>query len=348
MRIHGIHGLQKDWKKLKKFLPTKKPAKLPHYIGKINELDVYLVSGPWVRGNLSPKFWAGGHDIVYDWIPKNEVWIDGRITPKNWPYILLHELTERDIMDQWGWAYDPSHRVATKTEDYISATHRLYDGMVRNPVGEAVFNMLVKRPLGPLSSVQTDLISYADKAQKVVRSYPEWHLFLNASDGGGILMGCNSQAKIQSDLGLNFFWLGEPVFGSVVFVKENAEGEITPFNAQEIAMVSEMAQNFANNPDPSIKLWVDDLRPSPAGWLWVKTAPEALRTLQTQIVEEISLDHDLGDDNLGTGYTIASYLEEQAYLGNLSPIVWHIHSANPVGRVRMTRALENADRYWNS
>lgn len=42
-----------------------------------------------------------------------------------------------------------------------------------------------------------------------------------------------------------------------------------------------------------MKLWLDDIRPAPTGWTWVKTAEEALSLLKTGTVEEASLDHDL-------------------------------------------------------
>ena len=42
-----------------------------------------------------------------------------------------------------------------------------------------------------------------------------------------------------------------------------------------------------------IKLWVDDIRKAPDGWHWAKTATEAIRILATQVVTEISIDHDI-------------------------------------------------------
>ncbi len=96
-----------------------------------------------------------------------------------------------------------------------------------------------------------------------------------------------------------------------------------------------------------MRLWVDDLRPPPEGWRWARTAAEAVELLAGGEVEELSLDHDLGgDDRCGTGYDVASFVEEQAFLGRLRPLRWRTHSANPVGVARMTAALESADRFW--
>ncbi len=97
------------------------------------------------------------------------------------------------------------------------------------------------------------------------------------------------------------------------------------------------------------KIWLDDIRLPPEGWTWVKTSTEAMLALSTGNVEEISLDHDLGDeeDDTNTGYTVAKFIEKEAYLKRLPKLKWKIHSANPVGRKNMEAALKNADRYWN-
>lgn len=42
-----------------------------------------------------------------------------------------------------------------------------------------------------------------------------------------------------------------------------------------------------------IRLWVDDVRPAPDGWHWAKTNTEAIRVLDEQQVDEISIDHDI-------------------------------------------------------
>jgi hypothetical protein len=86
-----------------------------------------------------------------------------------------------------------------------------------------------------------------------------------------------------------------------------------------------------------MKLWLDDLRPAPGGWTWVKTAAEAIRLLDEETVEEISLDHDLGDAGSPemTGYDVALHLAERAFAGKTVPAQVSIHTANPVGRDRI-------------
>lgn len=96
-----------------------------------------------------------------------------------------------------------------------------------------------------------------------------------------------------------------------------------------------------------MKLWVDDERPAPRGWRRARTVAQALKLLDTGKISEISLDHDLGE-NERTGYFLAALIEERAHDGQLRRLVWHIHSANPVGRKKMLMALQSADRLWDS
>lgn len=42
-----------------------------------------------------------------------------------------------------------------------------------------------------------------------------------------------------------------------------------------------------------MKLFVDDIRDCPDGWVPARTVTDAIRILATQKVEEVSLDHDI-------------------------------------------------------
>lgn len=92
-----------------------------------------------------------------------------------------------------------------------------------------------------------------------------------------------------------------------------------------------------------MKLWLDDLRPAPDGWIWAKTVPEAIEILNSHNVSEVSLDHDLGE-NEQTGYDFACELERRAFEGQPLPL-WAVHSANPTGRDNIVRALKSAERF---
>jgi hypothetical protein len=95
-----------------------------------------------------------------------------------------------------------------------------------------------------------------------------------------------------------------------------------------------------------MKVWVDDVRPKPDDYdVWLKDADVAIRTLRTCLVTHLSLDHDLGDDSK-TGYDVAKFIEEAAYKKILAPLEVVVHSANPVGRRNIERAIERARGFW--
>lgn len=93
-----------------------------------------------------------------------------------------------------------------------------------------------------------------------------------------------------------------------------------------------------------IKVWLDDDlvdRAAPEGWIHVTTAQKAIELLKTGNVVELSLDHDLGDDELyGRGVDVVDFLCEKAF--NKDP-VWpkeiSLHTANPYGRDSMMKSL---------
>jgi hypothetical protein len=95
-------------------------------------------------------------------------------------------------------------------------------------------------------------------------------------------------------------------------------------------------------------LYLDDERPTPDGWERVYTARQATARLARGGVTRVSLDHDLGPPEAGTGYDVACWIEQNAAEGRLARIQWAMHSANPVGRARMEQALRSADRHWAS
>ncbi len=81
-------------------------------------IKVWIVDGRLVRSVFDIDFTAGGHDYVYEFVPFNEVWIDDSTQEKERPYILLHELHERNRMAE-GWPYSKAHNESSKKEYYF-------------------------------------------------------------------------------------------------------------------------------------------------------------------------------------------------------------------------------------
>lgn len=93
-----------------------------------------------------------------------------------------------------------------------------------------------------------------------------------------------------------------------------------------------------------MKIYLDDERPTPDGWVRAFWPDEVINHLQNDSVEAISLDHDLGDDERGDGYDVLKWLEEAVVVDNFDPPKIRIHTSNPPARVRMTQAVEAIER----
>ncbi len=101
--------------------------------------------------------------------------------------------------------------------------------------------------------------------------------------------------------------------------------------------------------DPT-QMWLDDVRPAPDGWTWVKTLAEAIAHMSEHVVEYASLDHDLGAEPTGNPNDI--YLKGMSADGSgLDVVKWMVannkypteqivvHSWNPDGARDMAMLL---------
>lgn len=96
-----------------------------------------------------------------------------------------------------------------------------------------------------------------------------------------------------------------------------------------------------------MKLWVDDVRPAPEGYIWCRTVDDAKATIfkysnridwDNNLVDEIELidiDHDAGDYGPPDYIKVLDWLEET---GRNYPI--RIHSQNIVGVQNMRAIIE--------
>lgn len=84
-----------------------------------------------------------------------------------------------------------------------------------------------------------------------------------------------------------------------------------------------------------MKLYLDDERETPAGCVRVFWPDETIAWLKTGAVTEINLDHDLGDDNRGTGYDVIPWIEKEVITNPFIPPLIRVHSANVSARIKM-------------
>jgi len=100
-----------------------------------DKLKVYLVDGDWIRNNISIIFGHGGHGLVHEFVPLDEIWIDYKhrylpnyercscrnlqsneyISVQFFNETVMHEIVELKEMSK-GIPYWRAHITATKAE----------------------------------------------------------------------------------------------------------------------------------------------------------------------------------------------------------------------------------------
>lgn len=97
-----------------------------------------------------------------------------------------------------------------------------------------------------------------------------------------------------------------------------------------------------------MKVFVDDIRePSNPSWIIARSAVAAIQLLKTNMVDVISLDHDLGESSVATGYDVAKWIEAAFMTTGFEPPRILVHTQNPVGREKIKaviKRLEKADQ----
>jgi hypothetical protein len=81
-------------------------------------LRLVLVDGTHVRNTFDSDFSQGGNGFRYDFVPKNQIWIDSQIAEIEWPLIAYHECVESELMRK-GWSYSRAHDRAKMLEDRL-------------------------------------------------------------------------------------------------------------------------------------------------------------------------------------------------------------------------------------
>lgn len=147
----------KLWKKFEHEIQAKGTKKDPHFrisgiwkkfLRKQNEMKIYVVDGTWIRNNLCVYFGHGGHGLVHEFIPNNEIWISthhydesawnggqcgctvrGRnqaVSKKYFESTIIHEMAENKFMNQ-GKSFWTAHQLALKEEIKIGLLKDPFD-----------------------------------------------------------------------------------------------------------------------------------------------------------------------------------------------------------------------------
>ena len=97
------------------------------------------------------------------------------------------------------------------------------------------------------------------------------------------------------------------------------------------------------------KLYLDDVRnPKTKGWTIVRNYEEFVKHIEENgLPEEISFDHDLGED-IKTGYDCAKWLCNYCWTNGIPIPTYNVHSANPVGRDNIIGILKSFEQKLNN
>ena len=93
-------------------------------LGEYEDVKIFLVNGNCVKKEMMMDFVEGGHDAVYGkengenehFMPNNEVWIDAAVYINEIPYVIAHELFERNKMTHDGVKYEEAHTESNEVE----------------------------------------------------------------------------------------------------------------------------------------------------------------------------------------------------------------------------------------
>lgn len=124
---------------LRKYQKIKKNAKLVHktLLKKYSKkLKIWIIDGRTVRDLFFVDFTEGGHDKVYSFVPKGEVWIDNDLSLKEIKYVVLHELHERNLMAK-GMDYDSAHEASSAIEHTCRKNKHLLDDYIKKELKKA-------------------------------------------------------------------------------------------------------------------------------------------------------------------------------------------------------------------
>lgn len=95
-----------------------------------------------------------------------------------------------------------------------------------------------------------------------------------------------------------------------------------------------------------MKVYLDDIRPCPAGWKLVSNFHEAICFIDDNWhqMTKLSLDHDIssfyGDKEM-TGYDVLMWIYSQAVYGRKLEFTIKVHSQNPVGAGNMRDVIKS-------
>ena len=155
-------------------------------------------------------------------------------------------------------------------------------------------------------------------------------------------------------------WKPAQAFPDLPALRLDKDLNVDPLQRRDEDALTGLVLERAESLRGTLRVWLDDSRPAPPGWLRVTTVRNARRLVEAGLVREISLDYDLGwcaecllrkehlkssgrrhCEHTPTGYDLVAWMAETGRWPAAPPAV---HSGNIEGGARMLGVIA---RYWH-
>jgi hypothetical protein len=155
-------------------------------------------------------------------------------------------------------------------------------------------------------------------------------------------------------------WKPSQAFPDLPALRLDKDLNVDPLQQRDEDALTDLVLQQGEQLRGTLKVWLDDSRPAPSGWLRVTTVRNARRLVEAGLVREISLDYDLGwcaeclareehlknsgrrhCEHTPTGYDLVAWMAETGRWPAAPPTV---HSGNIEGGARMLGVIA---RYWH-
>jgi hypothetical protein len=88
------------------------------FVGTLGGMRIFLVNGEFIRNRLETSFTMASHHWVSKYIPKDEVWVDDKMSELDKAAVIHHEVYEIGLMRK-GMPYLKAHARATRSEQWF-------------------------------------------------------------------------------------------------------------------------------------------------------------------------------------------------------------------------------------
>jgi hypothetical protein len=131
----------------------------PPYVRRLDTrhgVEVWQVSGHWIRDHLDVEFTNGHHHYTRSYVPKHEIWLDGEAKGADeWPLWAERQRRERELMQE-GAPYLSALRIAGRSE---VSRRRLLLQVVVHPTVSALREHALRRQIDVVNGRAVWLVS---------------------------------------------------------------------------------------------------------------------------------------------------------------------------------------------